>query len=166
MENIENVENVNTDEVLYEIVKENEDYFLVDLRTGDKTGPIEITPDGTYLKLPKNDANRKWVALNGLNKTLEKGEKYQMTYKASKHFGPIGNKIPNEKLISYLPEDLQNEYKEIVMRAIEARNAAKTKPMTAEEKIRAQIAKYQAKLDELEAEKAKLVEDLNNSDDE
>ena len=166
MENVENVENVETfdkNEELCELINVDGKYFLVDLATGEeKEFGNKITTDG-YYALPQNRANRKYYNKKNLDAIFEKGETVKLTYKASKHFGPIGNKIPNEKLISYLPEDLQNEYKEIVMRAIEARNAAKVKPMTAEEKIRAQIKKYQDKLDELEAEKAKLVEDLSKN---
>lgn len=169
MENIENVENVETfnkDEELCELINVDGKYFLVDLATGEeKEFGTKVTTDGYYI-LPQNRANRKCYNKKNLDAIFEKGETVKLTYKASKHFGPTGNKIPNEKLIAYLPEDLQNEYKEIVMRAIEARNAAKTKPMTQEDKIKAQIAKYEAKLAELEAQKSKLVEDLNNSDDE
>ena len=61
-------------------------------------------------------------------------------------------RTPNAKLISYLPQDLQDEYNAIIARAIEAKNASKKKPMTEREKLEAKLAKMQAQLAAMDAE--------------
>lgn len=139
-------------EELCEIIREGEDYFLVDLESGERSEPLKIATDGIAYILPKNRANRKWATVNKVKTMLDNGERFTMTYKASKKFGPIGNKLPNEKLISYLPVEIQEEYKAIIARAIQARNDAKAKPMTALEKAEAKLAKAQAELEKLLAE--------------
>ena len=85
---------------------------------------------------------------------LAAGQRYTMTYKATRKFGPVGTRLPNEKLISYLPVEDQEEYKAIIARAIEARNADKVKPKTELEKAQESLAKAQAKLEKLLAEAA------------
>ena len=70
-----------------------------------------------------------------------------MYFKEAKPAGSSVTRIPNAKLISYLPQELQDEYNAIIARAIEAKNAAKKKPMTQAEKLEAHIAKLQAQLD-------------------
>ena len=152
-ENVENVVEYDADEILCEIVKDGEDYFIVDLASNEKT-KIEKTSDGDYFALPKNRANRKWAAVKKVDDTLAKGERVTMTYKATPKFGPVGTRLPNEKLISYLPVEDQEEYKAIIARAIEARNADKVKPKTELEKAQESLAKAQAKLEKLLAEAA------------
>lgn len=139
------------DEVLCEIIKENGEYFLVDLESGERSEALTISSDKVSLGLPKNRANRKFAKPNVVDEKLEKGERYLMTYKESKHFGSV-SKMPNEKLISFLSEEDQNEYKEIIARAIAAKEADKKKPMTDLEKAQAQLERAKAKL-------AKLIEE-------
>ena len=142
------------DEELCEIIKEGDEYFLVDLESNDIVGDaLKVTNDGSFI-LPKNRANRKWATVNKVNAALEAGNRFTMTYKATKKFGPVGNRVPNEKLISYLSEEEQEEYKAIIARAMQARNDAKAKPMTEKEKLEAKIAKAQAALEKLLAESA------------
>lgn len=137
------------DEELCEIIKEGDEYFLVDLESGETVGEaLKVTNDGSFI-LPKNRANRKWATVKKVDAALEAGDRFTMTYKATKHFGPVGNRVPNEKLISYLSEEEQEEYKAIIARAIQARNDAKAKPMTEKEKLEAKIAKAQAALAKL-----------------
>ena len=156
MENVENEVTFGADEELCELINVDGKYFLVDLASGEETEfGDKVTTDG-YYKLPANRANRKCYNKKNLDAAFERGETVKLTYKASKVFGPTGTKLPNAKLISYLPEDIQAEYKAIIDRAIEARNAAKKKPMTEEEKL-------MAKRDKILAQLAKLEEELKSN---
>lgn len=144
------VEVVDPTKELCEIIREGDEYFLIDLETGEKIGEaLSISTDGIAFALPKNKANRKWATVTKVKSILDSGKRFTMVYKATKKFGPIGNKIPNEKLISYLPVEVQEEYKAIIARAMQARNDAKAKPMTELEKARAKYEKAQAALQKL-----------------
>lgn len=142
------------DEVLCKLMKDGDNVVLVDCESGEISEPLKISGDGCSYVLPKNRANRKWFAVKKADEVFAETDEIPLTYKATKHFGSIGNRIPNEKLISYLSEDLQEEYKAIIARAIEARNNSKAKPMTELEKAQAKLAKAQAALDKLMAEAA------------
>lgn len=149
------VENVyGEDEVLCEIINEGDEYFLVDLESNEKSAPLTISSDGVAFALPVNRANRKWATINKVKAYLEAGKRYTMTYKATKKFGPIGNKIPHEKLISYLSEEDQAEYRAIIARAQEAKAADKAQPKTELEKAKEKLARAQAALDKLMQEAA------------
>lgn len=118
-------------------------------------GALPISKDGIVYLLPTNSANRKFFAIKKIEAAKAANQKeIVLAYKASIKIGPIGTHIPNEKLISYLPEDLQAEYRAIIDRAIAARNAAKAKPMTELEKAQAKLAKAQAAYEKLMAEAA------------
>lgn len=133
------------------IVFEDDGDYIVD--NGVKSGPLEITKDGLCYILPANSANRKWFSLKKIDAVKANGvTSIVLDYRASRKIGPIGNKLPNEKLISYLPEELQVEYKAIIDRAMAARDAAKTKPMTELEKAQAKLERAQAALAKLQAE--------------
>lgn len=138
------------DEVLCEIIKEDGEYFLVDLESGERSEALAMSKDGSALMLPANRANRKFIKPSVVDEKLNEG-KCLLTYKSTKHIGSV-SKMPNEKLISYLSEEDQNEYKEIIARAIAAKEADKKKPMTELEKAQAQLERAKAKL-------AKLLED-------
>lgn len=138
------------DEILCEIINEGDDYFLVDLESGEKS-PITLTSDGSYFALPENRANRKWAAVKKVKDTLAAGKRCTMTYKATRKIGSVGTRLPNEKLISYLPVEKQEEYKAIIARAIEARNAAKAQPKTELEKAQERLERAKAALAKLEA---------------
>ena len=75
-------------------------------------------------------------------------------YKATKTIGPVGTRLPNEKLISYLSAEDQAEYRAIIDRAIAAKNADKVQPKTELEKAQAKLLKAQAALEKLMAEAA------------
>lgn len=114
-------------------------------------GPLSLTKDELCYVLPENSANRKWFSVKKIDAAKSAGQtEIVLTYKASVKYGAIGTKIPNEKLISYLPEDLQNEYRAIIHRAVAARNDAKAKPMTELEKAQARLAKAQTALRKLQ----------------
>ena len=124
--------------------------YLVD---NDKTtGPLPLSSDGLAYVLPENSANRHFFAISKLEKIKATGvTETILEYRASRKIGPVGTHIPNKKLISYLPEAEQAEYKAIIDRAIAARDAAKAKPMTELEKAQAKLAKAQKALAELMA---------------
>ena len=122
---------------------------------GVDKGVCPIASDGIAYVLPVNSANRKWFTVKKADALREKGiTEVELEYRETRKIGPVGNKIPNEKLISYLPEDLQAEYKAIIERAIAARNDAKSKPMTELEKAQAKLARAKAAYDKLIAEAA------------
>ncbi len=108
--------------------------------------------------LTKNDANRTWVMVKVVEAYLaEHGAdaEYPMMYKATRVLGPSNGstKLPNEKLIAYLPEAEQEEYKAIIARAIAARDAEraanKKKPVTDAEKAQAKVTRLIAQLREM-----------------
>lgn len=139
-------------EVLAKIVKLEDGYHVID---NDSTiGPVceKITTDG-YLTLSKNAANRKYYNYKNLEKHFsESDEPIDLCYKESKHFGNLGTKIPHEKLIAYLSEEDQAEYRAIIDRARAAKAADVKKPLTEKEKLEKKIAKAQEALAKLLAE--------------
>ena len=153
---IENVEETTTFEPgvsTAKLVIAEDGVHLVD--DGVDKGICPIASDGIAYVLPVNSANRKWFAIKKIEAAKAEGKtEIVLDYKASVKLGPVGSKLPNEKLISYLPEDLQAEYKAIIERAIAARNDAKSKPMTELEKAQAKLAKAKAAYDKLIAETA------------
>lgn len=111
---------------------------------------VTVSKDGLAYVLPENSANRTFIAFTKLNKLKESGAtELVLQYRPTRTIGPVGSKLPNENLIAYLSPEEQEEYKAIVARAIEARNAAKAQPLTSVEKIEAKIAKLKEQLAEL-----------------
>ena len=155
MANKKDVLTVNeNEEVLAKIIKLDEGKYAVE----DADGVKEITKtskDGAFA-LPKNASNRQWIRISLVEEAFAGGAEYiPLTYKATKHIGSTGSRIPNAKLIEYLNEEEKAEYLAIIEKAKAAMEADKEKPMTEEEKLKAKIAKYQealAKLKEAQAE--------------
>lgn len=145
-------------DVTIKVIEQEDGYHVVD---ADGTiGPVcdKYTTDG-YLRLTPNAANRKLTNAAKLKEAIAKdGELVIVGYKATRTIGSTGTRLPNEKLIAYLPEELQEEYKAIIARAIEARDAAKAKPLTDKEKLEKKIKKAQEAL-------AKLMATAENSED-
>lgn len=139
-----------------EIVKEGEEYFLVD--NGVKSEPLKTEATGVAFVLPVNSSNRKWYNKGRVDAAIESEGKLVLTYKATRKIGSTGStgvRMPNAKLVeTYLSPEEFAEYKAIIDRAIAARDAAKAKPMTEKEKLEAKIAKAQAALDKLLEEAA------------
>ena len=160
---LETVDEPIVDEVTYEpgevaayIVKEGEDYFVTDV-DGNIKDKLVITEDKITLILPKNPSNRKWFNIARCDAAIEECGNCALTYKPTKVLGPMGSRstaLPNAKLIAYLSEEEQAEYKAIIDRAIAARDADKKKPMSEADKLRARIEKAKAALAALEAEAA------------
>lgn len=161
MENaVETAEIMDAETVYAYIVKREDGYHVIDFDGTE--GPVcnRRTSDG-YIVLTPNKSNRK--CYNEKNAEAFFAENpdgmIELRYKATRVIGSTGPKMPNEKLISYLPEAEQEEYRAIIARAIEARDADKAKPKTEREKLEEKIAKAQAAL-------AKLVAEASDSDEE
>lgn len=139
-------------QVYAKIIKDdNGDFHVVDF---DGTmGPSCKFCDANdkTIVLTKNKSNRQWFNRNKAEAEISEKGYAELCYKASRHFGSTGNKLPNEKLISYLPDDLQAEYRAIIERAMKAREDSKSKPMTELEKAQAKLEKARAALAKLEA---------------
>ena len=144
------------DEVLAYLVKDGNDYFVEDLE-GNR-GPACTISKEDYIALTPNAANRKWYRHTKADAQFAEGaDKIALYYKATRTLGPVGSRstaLPNAKLIAYLSEEEQVEYKAIIDRAIAARDADKKKPMTEKEKLEAKIAKAKAALAALEEQAA------------
>lgn len=155
-----NTENEVTNEVTYpeftagqvvaHIIKDEDGFHVVDY--DGTVGPVlKLESDGLTLGLTKNASCRQWFKQAKVEAEIAEKGKCDLTYKPHKTIGAIGTRMPNEKLISYLPEDLQAEYKAIIDRAIAAREADKAKPMTELEKAQAKLKRAQEALAKLEA---------------
>lgn len=146
---------VNPEEVMASIVKRDDGYHVVD-KDGTEGPVCKLTGDGKSICLTPNAANRQWYAVKRLDAAFADPscESVPLYFKATRHIDPNAPKtpktLPNAKLISYLSEDLQAEYKAIIERAREAMTADKKKPMTDVEKLQAKIAKLQAQLSALD----------------
>lgn len=151
---VDTVEEVFDPETVYaKIIKEDDGYHVVD--HDGTVGPVcKIVDDGKTIALTKNKSNRQWFNITRAEAEIAEKGHVELYYKGTKKLGSTGTRIPNEKLISYLPEAEQAEYRAIIARAIEAKNADKPKPMTELEKAKAKLEKAKAALAKLEAEAA------------
>ena len=157
--NIENVSEVteaviDVNEIQAKIIKEDDGFHVVD--KDGTVGPVcKLVDEGDKtIALTPNASNRKWFNKARAEQEIEKNGYCALYYKASKTFGPQGTKLPNAKLIAYLSEAEQAEYKAIIERAMKAREDAKAKPMTEMEKAQARLAKAKEALAKLEAQAA------------
>ena len=144
------------DTVLAKLVKRDDGYHVIDCVTGEE-GPVcnKRTADG-YIILTPNSSNRKCVNEKNAETYFAANPdgSIDLTYKATRKLGESGPKLPNAKLIAYLSEEEQNEYKDIIARAIAARDAEKAQPKTDLEKAQARLAKAKAAYEALLAEAA------------
>lgn len=137
-------------QIVAHIIKEDDGFHVVDY--DGSIGPVlKLESDGLTLGLTKNASCRQWFKQVKVEAEIAEKGKCELTYKPHKTIGMVGTRLPNEKLISYLSEDLQAEYKAIVNRAIAAREADKAKPMTELEKAQAKLKRAQEALAKLEA---------------
>lgn len=141
------------------LVKKEDGYHVEDL-DGNIGEVCKIGGSGDcWIALTANESNRQWIKISKAEKFFaENGDdaKMALLYKATRTIGQgvsRSTKLPNEKLISYLPEAEQEEYKAIIARAIAARDAEreanKKKPMTETEKAQAKVTKLLAQLKEM-----------------
>lgn len=135
--------------VYAKIIMKEDGYHVVDFDGTE--GPVckLVDENDRTIALTKNTSGRQYF--NRAKADAEIAEKgyVDLYFKATKHIGSHTTRIPNEKLISYLPKELQDEYNAIIARAIEAKNADKKKPMTEMEKAKARLLKAQAAYDKL-----------------
>ena len=140
------IEVLDPNSVYATIVKKDDGFHVVDFDGTE--GPVckFCDENDKTIVLTKNKANRQWF--NRAKAEAEIAEKghVDLYYKATRKIGANGPSLPNSKLIAYLDEADQAEYKAIIDRAIAAREADKKKPLTETEKIEAKIAKLKAQL--------------------
>jgi hypothetical protein len=130
------------------LIKEDDTFYVVDYATEEKK-PCVITKDGICIKMPKNDANRTFFNLKNAEKQLENSDHIDLVYRASRQYGPKSDRLPNEKLIAYLSEEEQAEYKAIIDRARARMNEDRSKNVD--------VDKLQAKLEKAKAMYEKLL---------
>lgn len=128
---------------------ENGPVFVAeDLTTGEEVAAknwFEKSKDKWHIVLGANSANRKYIAHNEFFAKAEDGV-YVVEDKTT---GPrvLGTAQPDKALVPYMTAEDKEKYDAIIARAIENRNAQKNVELTEEEKLMAQIAKLQAKLE-------------------
>lgn len=144
-------------EVLAKVVKLDDGFHVID--SDGTIGPVctRRTTDG-YIILTPNAANRKCLNEKNANKFFDENPDgyIPLSYKETRKIGSVSTKMPNAKLISYLSPEEQEEYKAIIARAIEAKQAAENKPKTEAEKLQDKIAKAQKALEKLMAQAASM----------
>lgn len=113
---------------------------------------FEKSKNKWHIVLGANSANRKYIAHNEFFAKKNENDEYIVEDKTT---GPrkLGTSQPDRKLVPYMTEEDKKNYDAIIARALANREAQKNIPMTEEEKLEAQIAKLQAKLDAKKAEK-------------
>jgi hypothetical protein len=147
------------DQAMAYLVKLEDGYHIEDL-DGNIGEVCKFSKDGTRIMFTPNASNRKETMVKVAEPFFAKNPdgKIALTYKATRVLGEgaYSTKLPNEKLISYLPEAEQEEYRAIIARAIAARDAEKNRPLTEREKAEKALEAAKAKLAKLEAELAAL----------
>jgi hypothetical protein len=123
-------------------------FEAIDLVSNEKVEAknwFEKSKNKWHIVLGQNSANRKYIAHNEFYAKAEDGV-YVVEDKTT---GPrvLGTAQPDRKLVPYMSAEDKEEYDAIIARAIENRNAQKSVELTDEEKLEAQIAKLQAKLE-------------------
>lgn len=96
-----------------------------------------------WYHLPENSSNRKLIDARKLV------DGYELTHRETR---VIGASTSKKSLTEYMSEEDLELYNAIIARAEKAREEAKAKALSPEEKLRAQIAKLQARLDQLKSE--------------
>lgn len=109
------------------------DHIMVDKKTGRDV-----------IKLPENSANRQWIMAD---KVTEEG--VELSYKETRTIGVRGS---SKKLQDYMTDEEKQIVADIMAKCQERKDADKPTPMTAEDKLRAKIAKLQAQIDALNKE--------------
>lgn len=130
---------------LADIVKKDDGFHVQDLE-GNDLGVCKLVDEGKTIALPKNPSNRQWYNLAKAEEAIAADGKVQLLYKASKTFGSRGTTIPDAKLIAYLSEDEQAEYKAIIDRAREKMMADKAKPVSELDKLYAKLKKTEEQI--------------------
>lgn len=142
-------------EVKAYLVKKEDGYHIEDL-DGNLGEVCKFSKDGTRIMFTPNASNRKETMVKVAEPFFAENPdgKIALTYKATRTLDGVSRstKLPNEKLIAYLPEVEQEEYKAIIARAIQARDAereASKKPMSEADKAKARVNKIIAQLKDM-----------------
>ena len=154
---------VDENAILAYLIKKEDGYHIEDL-DGNVDVVCKLTADKEWILFTKNAANRKCASVKSVEKffTENPDGKIGLKYKATRTIGSTGPKLPNEKLISYLPEAEQEEYRAIIARAIAARDAEKNRPLTPLEKAKIARDKAMARLNKVNEELAALEAEMNS----
>lgn len=141
---------IDPNKVYATIIRKDDGYHVVD--EDGTEGPVcKLVDEGDRtIALTRNASNRKWYSRKAADAAIDATGSCPLYYKASRTLGSSSNHLPNEKLIAYLSEEEQAEYKAIIDRAIAARDADRKKPLTEREKIMAKIAQYERQLAKLD----------------
>ena len=139
------------DEILARIIKQDDGFHVVD-QDGTIGDVCKLTDEGDKtIVLTPNASNRKYYNKAKAEAAIEQDGYCGLTRKDTIKISSV-TRTPNAKLISYLPQELQDEYNAIIARAIEAKNADKKKPLTEREKLEAKIAKMKEQLAAMQSE--------------
>lgn len=137
------------------VMDEDGKFYVED--NGVRTAECVVKPyrGGRHeIHLQPNSSNRKIWDWDDAKEKCANGGRIKLLFKPAIKLGTVTrNNVPNAKLIEYLSDEDKAEYMAIIERAKAAMEAARKKPMTEEEKLRAQIAKLEAKLAGLEGNK-------------
>lgn len=131
-------------------------YSIVDKGNTVHCLGIATYKDREVLHLPDNSTCRVWIDRKKVDAAIAADGKMTLGYKGRVTLGAGGTHYPQEKLIAFLSEEEQAEYKAIVDKArkamADAKAAAKAAPLTPYEKAKRALERAQAKLAELEAQ--------------
>lgn len=136
------------------IVAQEDGYHVQEL-DGTMGPACKLVDEGDRtIALTRNASNRKWYNRAKADEAIKATGSCPLYYKESRTFGPATAHMPNEKLVAYLSEAEQAEYKAIVDRARAALEADRKKPVTELEKAQARVAKAEAALAKLREQAA------------
>lgn len=129
-------------------IRNIDDKFYIE----DKGELLEITDKGHFdkktnmiwYKLPENSSNRKLIQ----EKYMIDGQ--ELKYRETRILGT--RTTTSKSLTEYMTEDDLRLYNEIIKRAEKAREEARQKAQSPEEKLRRDIARLQARLEQLKSE--------------
>lgn len=137
------------------IVKDDEgNYYVIDENGQGPACKFCEENDKTIVLTP-NLAKRQFFSRAKADKEIAEKGYAELTYRTLREPGTQTRRLPNEKLIAYLPEDLQKEYKALVAKAFDAMAAAKAAakaPKSDIEKAQERLNKAKALYEKLLAE--------------
>lgn len=136
-----------------DLIMEDDKFYVEDNGVRTKECVVKPYRGGRHeIHLEPNSSNRKIWDWDDAKEKCANGGRIKLTYKPSIKLGTVTRtNVPNAKLIEYLNDEDKAEYLAIIERAKAAMEAARKKPMTEAEKLRAQIEKLNKKLSALES---------------
>ena len=127
---------------MVQIIKREDGMHLCDNDVESEV--LALTKDERSYILPENSTGRQWFAVKRAPQNIGDAVEVLPRNVAPRVDGEKTHSLPNAKLIAYLPEDEQAEYKAIVERAIAAKKQATQS--TPESKALAKLEKAKAAL--------------------